>query len=718
MEACKPGTKPKTINLIDTPGHQDFRFEVDRCLPILDGAVCIIDSVKGVEAHTERVWKSAHEFRIPRIIFINKLDRDGASFKRSVLDIGIKLNGLPALCHIPWWDKDTFIGIVDVVNLVGYEWRRQGHDGNAICTKLDFEALREVLSAEKPEFLAEIETAREKLVEGLCLHDDELMNTFVEVGSGMKMPASIIKDALRRSIIDGQGTIVPVFAGSSLKNMGVEPLLDAVVEYLPNPSDTPDVEITMGSAKKHLSDVLDEQLGKVQSHRTHIGAIASVFKVVNDPVRGMLSFVRVYHGSLARSSSVWNSTIHQFEKPTNLLQIAAAKTNEIAHLTTGNIGAVMGLKASRTGDTLITFNGHRTPESLRSLQIRPADIPAAVTFIAIEPRSITEAKELEAALSSISREDPSLRWSKDEASEQYILSGMGKLHLDIAENHLKTRYKVQAAFGGVQVDYKECLTAATGPHRVTFERTVLGKAGKAACTANLEPLSEHHDTLLESTVERDGNYIHISIPLPADGSPLPFDADSIRAQLLNGAIAALARGPRRGSPVHGCHVTITYDPETDHSSSASGAHVVGAASKAVGTALKEAHLKGNVGVLEPVMKVHIICPEACAGTVQHDITAARGGHILHINDLESDVSNDGGMDASQIYAPPDPYESLPSLRGSRKGGARMLEIVAQVPLKEMLEYDSHLRSLTGGRHSMLMSLDTFQRVHGSREKAL
>lgn len=310
-----------------------------------------------------------------------------------------------------------------------------------------------------------------------------------------------------------------------------------------------------------------------------------------------------------------------------------------------------------------------------------------------------------------------MRWSRDEKHDRFVLSGMGKLHLEIAIHRLKTQYKVDAAFGDIEVDYKECLTAPTGEHRYEYDRVVASKAGKAACVASLEPRDQHDEaSILESSTERDGNLFHIKIILPEDGE-LPFDPELVRKQLFNGAYAAMARGPRRGSPMHSCCVSITFDPETDFFGPGTDGHIVNAAYNAVRTALNSAHSQSAVGILEPVMKANISCPEEAAGTIQHDIASARGGQVLEVNDANV-ASADSIIDLNEVYAPPDPYESLQSLRDAKKGVTRMLDIVAKVPLKEMLDYDSLLRSKTGGRHSLTMSLDTFDRVTGPREKGL
>lgn len=702
------GARQKTINLIDTPGHQDFRFEVDRCLPILDGAVCIIDSVKGVEAHTERVWGSAHEFRVPRIVYCNKLDREGASFKKAVLEIGTRLKGWPLVCQIPWWEKEDFVGVIDLVDRVGYRWKSEREK-----TRYEFPELQEKLSSSNQELLPEIERARQHLIEGLADFDDQIMDEFLEENENIS--GSHIKQAIRRAIRSGDGRVIPVFAGSSFRHIGVEPLMDAITDYLPNPQERPDVEVRIGSVKSQLNKLLEGNM----KGKSHIASIASVFKVFNHPKEGVISFVRVYHGTMTKNAPSFNTNILMNERPMGILQISASKAQDIPELSVGQIGALRGLKKSRTGDTLITTVGSKgVPEALRHVQIRPPEIPPPVAFLQVEPYGNVAAQQLQIALENTSREDPSLRWSRNPKTEQFTIQGMGKLHLDVSLYSMKQKYKIDADFGPIEVDYKETVIVPTQPQEVVFDRPVAGKAGKATCTAIIEPLEAHHrESLLESSVERDGNIYHIAIPLPEKSDGLDIDTEEARQQLLNGAIAGLARGPRRAAPIHGCHVSITLDTSPGACETPTGGHFSTVARTAVHVALRDAFDKEQIGILEPIMLAHITCAEVVAGTVQHDVTSGAGGHILEVNDRSAEALGDDLIDVSKIYTPPDPYDSVTSLRG-KKSTARMVEIVAKVPYKEMLDYDNHLRSKTAGRHSMTMAFDSFARVVGHREKGL
>ncbi|CAK7222589.1 Ribosome-releasing factor 2, mitochondrial [Sporothrix bragantina] len=743
------GQNPKTINLIDTPGHQDFRFEVDRCLPVLDGAVCIIDAVKGVEAHTERVWASAQQHSIPRLVFVNKLDRDGASFHRSVIDVASRLNAWPLVCQLPLWDKtgDELQGVVDVVERRGMRWSASG-----VCSLVKEETLRAT-----PALWDEMETARVKLIERLCEDDDELVEAFAE--NGTDLPASLVKASIRRVVRTANGSVVPVFAGSSLRNIGVEPLLDAVVDYLPSPEQAPDVEVRIGKETRILGDVLDSKAvssaASTATAASKTGALASVFKVVNDPTlfpgtHGMLTFVRVYQGSLHKNSQVWNANLAKFEKPFHIAQVSAAKIGEIPYLAPGQIGAVTGLKSARTGDTLHILPTQQSKNglplaSLRTMTIRPPDVGPAVAFVSVEAYGAVETKKLAEALEKLAREDPSLRWSRGDetgSEDTFVLSGMGQLHLDVAIDRLRTTYQVNASFSEVQVDYKECITVpTTGPHRFVYDRVVANKNGTAACTAEIEQINEEEaemavagntqpDAPGESTYtfERDGNVFNIRFTDGGEGTDFTFDPEMVSRQLFNGAYGALARGPRRGSPLHGCRVNIVFDTRTDYGGSGTDGHIVNAALGAVRNALREAHSKGQVAVLEPVMNVHIACPDDSAGAIQRDITGSRGGFVLEVRETSSaggsasssssssSAFGETPIDLDQVYAPPDPYVTIQSLREEKRGVTRLLEIVATVPLKEMLAYDSRLRSMTGGRHSFTMELGRFERVMGSREK--
>ncbi|PVH81986.1 putative ribosome-releasing factor 2, mitochondrial [Cadophora sp. DSE1049] len=731
---------PHTINLIDTPGHADFTFEVLRSLRILDGAVCILDGVAGVEAQTEKVWTQANYYNIPRIVFVNKLDRDGAAFNRTVKEIGSRLRGFPAVCHIPWWEggKGRFTGVGDAINLCALKWTAGG-DGKTIQNF----SLDELIQ-EDPGLRAELIKARAALVEGLCEFDEQLLETWLECDDDtLAVPPQAIRDSLRRCIIDGSGRLIPVFAGASFRNIGVQPLLDAVDDLLPNPNERPSSEVSVGEKRGSLSDLLDGKLSLASSWSKHLSkksssatsiiaqieACALAFKVVNDPRRGVLVYIRVYSGSLKRNAALWNTNLHVTERSQRLLQMQASDAVEISHISAGQIGVIAGLKHARTGDTLISYPGVNPktgpPAPLNMLQLRPIDVPPPVFFAAIEPHSLSEEKNVAEILANLLREDPSLHVNTDEESGQMLLSGMGELHLEIARDRLVNDFKAKATMGNIEISYRESVLSATNPHRIIFDRDIAGKKGKAGCEASVQAL-EDATQASDYTVTRDGNSISINIPTSwfgeeDEGSSLPKELPlaTVREALVNGAVAALARGPRRSFPMHACHVTLKFDPSNDlFGSDTSPAALSSAARLSVQAALKEALDGNNIALMEPVMNVVISCDEGSLGAIVHDISSARGGHVLS---LESEGSEDSAselpaIDPKRIYAPPDPFASSPSSDASGPGQAR--QVHARVPLKEMVGYLKHLRSLTGGRGTFIMSVDKFERLSGPREKAM
>lgn len=731
---------PHTVNLIDTPGHADFTFEVLRSLRILDGAVCILDGVAGVEAQTEKVWAQANRYSIPRIVFVNKLDRDGAAFHRTIKEIGTRLRGWPAICQIPWWEggKGKFTGVGDAVNLCALKWG--DGDGKSIQT-YNMEELKQYDAGLRDELIQ----ARLALVEILCEFDEELLSTWLEHNDdALKVPSQAIRDSLRRCILDGSGRLVPVFAGASFRNIGVQPLMDAVDNFLPNPKERPDPEISLDGQEYKLSELLRGDLPIVAaSHKrmvkkshspkelvTQIEGCALAFKVANHPKRGVLVYIRVYSGSIKRNASLWNTNLHVSEQAQRLLQMQASDALEISHIPAGQIGVIAGLKHARTGDTLVSYHGHNSktgpPAPLNTLQLRPIEIPPPVFFAAIEPDSLSEEKNVKEILQLMLREDPSLHVNVDEESGQMLLSGMGELHLEIARDRLVNDFKAKATMGSIEISYRECVLSPTAAHRVVFDRDIAGKTGKAACEASVGPIDEVSPT--EShTVERDGNRITILVigslgeasfegdsSLPTD-LPLP----TIQAALVNGAVAALARGPRRNFPLHASHVTLKFESSTDlFGSDTTPAAIASASRLAVRAALDESFDGGNIGLMEPVMNVVISCNEGSLGTIVHDISSARGGQVLSLeNEGNEDASSElPTIDPKRIYAPPDPFASGGGM--DKAGPGQQRQITARVPLKEMVGYLKHLRSLTGGRGTFVMSVDRFERLSGPREKAV
>ncbi|PYH41049.1 mitochondrial elongation factor MEF2 [Aspergillus saccharolyticus JOP 1030-1] len=783
-----------TVNLIDTPGHADFTFEVLRSLRILDGAVCILDGVAGVEAQTEQVWHQASTYRIPRIVYINKLDRDGAAFGRTVREVASRLAGWPAVCQIPWFEggDGRFVGVADVIHLQGLRWE----DGDGKSVKM---LNLQQLEAEESRLAQELKRARIALVELLSEYDEDMVEKFFDYDEDhLAVPANGILQSLRRCLLEEQGRkIIPVFAGASFRNVGVQPLLDAVVNLLPSPVETPDPEVSIGGVTGGLrrllsGDLIVEQKAVAASAKGQakkkkavaqaesqnaietLQGCALAFKVVNDAKRGVLVYVRVYSGRLDRSCALYNTNLKVTERAPRLLKMYANDAVEVDSIPEGHIGVVVGLKHARTGDTLVSYATNRPtpPEPLDTLQLRPIKVPPPVFFASVEPHSLSEEKKLHESLAMLLREDPSLQVTVDEESGQTLLSGMGELHLEIARDRLINELKAKATVGRIEIGYRECPGSSSEPVTKIFDKEVAGRKGKAGCTASVSPFDPDtdeppvtdQDTFLVEN--ENGNQIIIQAPgleitrnrKGIEESPiLPsgLDIATLRTSLLNGCAAALARGPQFSFPMHHTRVHLTLDATshlfgTDSTPSA----VSSAARLATTTALRSLVSSGGsssssssgTSLMEPVMNVIISIDEASLGAVVHDISSARGGHIVSLDEDLPITSTDASptstststpttpyedlptIDASKVYAPPDPFESPSIALGATSLSAagaslpdtanRPRTIAAKVPLKEMVGYLKHLRSLSAGRGTFVMSVDRFEKMSAPRQKAV
>lgn len=755
------GAAPYTINLIDTPGHADFTFEVVRSLRILDGAVCILDGVAGVEAQTEKVWLQAARYHIPKIIYINKLDRDGAVFGKTVREIASKLHTWPAVCQIPMFrgKGEGFCGIGDVIALRALRWVEEG-DGRQITSL----ALEELAVAE-PGFCEELKKARASLIELLSEHDEQMVERYLECnGDHLAIPARDILVSLRRCILDGTSKIVPVFAGASFRNIGVQPLLDAVVDLLPSPEETPDPEISLSNNDGTLSGLMG---GRMLSEQAQAGCKAKAstalgrrsrtalvqnlescslaFKVVNDPRRGALVYVRVYSGRIARGAMLFNTNLQVSERAPRLLRMYASDSVEIPDLPAGQIGVIPGLKHARTGDTLISYAGGNPqtgpPAPLNTLQLRPIEVPPAVFFSSIEAHSLGEEKAVKSALDMLIREDPSLQLSVEEDSGQTLLSGMGEFHLEIAGHRLVNDLKAKANMGKPEIAYRESILVPSSPEAHIYDREAAGRSGKAGCVATVKPLFDEPDNLPDTQDEYsyssmdDGNRIMIAIKgaeatndgfEPWSGNlPAQLSAPLIHNALRNGALGALSRGINHGFPLTNTVISINIDPRTHiFGSETTPSALSSAARLATKAALVKAAISGGSALMELVMNVTISVDEASFGAVLNDISSARGGHIISMDDGDASGSSEDvpRIDLSRVYAPPDQFV-VPLTEGSQESGDGSIgsgrrTIVARVPLEQMMGYLKHLRSLSGGRGTFVMSADKFERVVGQREKEL
>lgn len=749
---------PHTINLIDTPGHADFTFEVVRSLRILDGAVCILDGVAGVEAQTEKVWDQAAKYQIPKLIYVNKLDREGAAFGKTVRQIAEKLHTWPAVCQIPMYEEKgtRFVGVGDAINLNVLRWADAGDGKNIELSKVDDLKLSQRTLGE------EVKRARVALIEILSEHDDEMVDKYLKHGEDHQaIPSTDIIASLRRCVLNPECNIVPVFAGASFRNIGVQPLLDAVVDLLPSPGEAADPEISMSNINGTLSSLLEGKLlsntndsgkrpgkSKALARRPstalvqNLEACALAFKVVNDPRRGALVYIRVYSGSIQRSAMLFNTNLQVSERAQRLLKMYAQDSVEIQDLPAGQIGVIPGLRHARTGDTLIAYAGANPqtgpPAPLNTLQLRPIEVPPAVFFSSIESHSLGEEKAVSNSLAMLIREDPSLQLSVDEDSGQTLLNGMGEFHLEIARDRLINDLKAKANMGSIEIAYRESILTMSPRESFTIDREAASRQGRAGCVAAVQPLSDYSEPCQELdeyhySVVEDGNRMTISIVgteetrdrlEPWSGRlPSHLSVPLLHNALKSGALAALSRGVNHGFPLTNTHVSITLDPRIHLFGSETSASALSSAARlATKAALVKSALEGGSALMELVMNVTVSVDEASFGAVMNDISSARGGHIISLDegDPSGESSETPMIDVSKVYAPPDAFETTVSEGVKEAAGTdnRQRTIVARVPLEQMVGYLKHLRSLSAGRGTFVMSADKFERVVGQREKEL
>lgn len=684
---------------------------------------------------------------------MNKLDRDGAAFGRTVKEIGSHLKAWPALCGIPWRSAEgKFQGVGDVLGLRALRYA-EGGDGKEINV-----FGLEQLETEDEKCATELKKARIALIELLSEHDDEIVERYLEADENhLAIATQDVVESIRRCVLRDPQQVVPVFAGASFRNIGVQPLLDAVVDLLPSPLERPDPEVSFGgeisggltaflAGKLALTTPEPKKPGKgISKDKTstalqNLEASMLAFKVAADPKRGVLVYVRVYSGVVNRNSALWNTNLQVTERSQRLLKMYANDAVEVDSISSGQIGVIPGLKMARTGDTLISYTGFNPktgpPAPMSNLQLRPIDVPPPVFFVSVEPNSLAEEKHIKENLEILLREDPSLHVSVDEESGQTHLSGMGELHLEIARDRLVTELKSKARIGRIEIGYREALAAASDPITEVFDRELGGKSSKAACVASVEPTSESDDGANHegSNVFRlsDGNVLTISMPsLHEDGSakdpekpgiPAHLDMRSVLQALQTGVTAALARGPTHGYPVHSISIHITLDPADHLFANTTVAALSSAARFAVQRAVKESANVAATTMMEPVMLATITVDEDSVGAVVHDISSARGGSILSLGSDEDEQATDKSLtiDTSKIYAPLDAFAGGHSSSDAHAGASinAARQVVARVPLKEMIGYLKHLRSLTGGRGTFTMAVDRFEKMSTQRERAL
>ncbi|TIO04431.1 elongation factor G [Mesorhizobium sp.] len=556
--------KMRRFNIIDTPGHVDFTIEVERSLRVLDGAIALLDANAGVEPQTETVWRQADKYRVPRMIFCNKMDKIGADFYRSVEMIGSRLGAHAVVMQLPIGAETEFKGVVDLVEMNALVWRDE-----TLGAAWDVVEIPDDLKARAEEY-------REKMIEAAVEMDETALENYLDG----KMPSN---DEIRALI--RKGTIAvkfyPMFCGSAFKNKGVQPLLDAVVEYLPSPADVP--------AIKGVDAKTDAEIERHADDSEPLSMLA--FKIMNDPFVGSLTFARIYSGKLAKGISVDNTVKGKKERIGRMLQMHANSRADVEEAFAGDIVALAGLKDTTTGDTLC--------DPLHPVILERMEFPDPVIQIAIEPKTKNDQEKMGLALHRLAAEDPSFRVKTDEESGQTIISGMGELHLDIIVDRMRREFKVEANVGAPQVAYRETITRSQ-EQDYTHKKQTGGTGQFARVKILFEPNPESSEFLFESKI--------VGGAVPKEYIP----------GVEKGINSVMTSGPFAGFPMIGVKATLIDGAYHDVDSSVLAFEIAGRA------CFREAAPRLGVQLLEPIMKVEVVTPEDYVGSVIGDLNGRRG----------------------------------------------------------------------------------------------
>ncbi|GAB6184001.1 elongation factor G [Thermodesulfovibrio hydrogeniphilus] len=552
------------INIIDTPGHVDFTIEVERSLRVLDGAIAVFDASAGVEPQSETVWRQADKYRVPRIAFMNKMDKLGADFEMAVESMIEKLGANPVPVQIPIGKEDTFRGPIDLVEMKAYYF-----DDETLGAKF--------VEAEIPEeYIEQAKKYREKMIEALCDVDDAIMEKYL---AGEEITVDEIRKALRKGTVELK--LTPVLCGSAFKNKGIQLLLDAIVYYLPSPLDVPPV--------KGKNPLTDEEIERKPSENEPLTALA--FKIMADPYMGSLTYVRVYSGVLSSGSYVYNSTRNIKERVARIFRMHANHREEIKEICAGDIAAIVGLKNTLTGDTLC--------DEANPIILEAIEFPEPVISVAIEPKTKADQEKLSLSLQKISQEDPSFRVTFNEETGQTLISGMGELHLEIIVDRLTREFKVGANVGKPQVAYKETIKGAAKAEGKFIRQT--GGRGQYG-----------HVWLEVEALERGKGFEFVNKIV---GGIIPRE---FIPAVEKGVIEAMEGGVLAGYPLVDVRVTL-FDGSYHEVDSSEMAFKIAAS-----MALKDACKKAGLVLLEPIMDVEVVVPEEYMGEVIGDLNSRRG----------------------------------------------------------------------------------------------
>ena len=556
----------KRLNIIDTPGHVDFTIEVERSLRVLDGAVCVLDSNQGVEPQTETVWRQGDKYKVPRIVFANKMDKTGADFYKCLEDIVDRLGAKPIAIQLPIGSENNFKGLVDLVRMKGVVWDDEGL--GASFKDIDIPA----------DLVGKAKEYREKMLEAAVELDDDALAAYLD---GKEPDEATLKRLIRKAVLTG--AFFPVLCGSAFKNKGVQPLLDAVVDFLPSPLDVPAIIGLDANTKEETF------IERPASDNAPFAALA--FKIMTDPFVGQLTFFRVYSGVLKSGGSVYNATKQRTERIGRLLKMHANKREDIKEVYAGDIAAAVGMKSVSTGDTLCDENSAIVLESM--------DFPKPVISLAIEPRTKVDQEKLGLGLQKLMAEDPTFRVETDRQTGQVIIHGMGELHLEIIVDRLKREFNVEATVGKPQVAYKETLTkAADGDGRYVKQTGGRGQYGHAKI--HLYPGEPGTGYVFEN--ETAGGSIPREFIKPIE----------------EGIREALTRGVLAGYPIDDVRIELYDGSYHDVDSSEMAFKIAGS------MAFQDAAKKAKPVLLEPVMRVEVVVPKDYMGDVMGNLSSRRG----------------------------------------------------------------------------------------------
>jgi elongation factor G len=566
--ATKTSWRDHIINIIDTPGHVDFTVEVERSLRVLDGAVAVYDAVAGVEPQTEQVWRQADKYGVPRICFVNKMDRTGANFFRTVDMIRERLNATPLVVQLPWGVEADFVGVIDLVQMKGLRWTSE--DRGASYETVEIPA----------ELADEAATWRATLLETLAENDEQVLEAYL---GGEELSVDELKAGIRRATI--ARALTPVLCGTAFKNKGVQPMLDAVVDYLPSPLDIPSINGT----------ALDGETEVFRHADQNEPFAALAFKVQTDQHLGKLTYIRVYSGRLDAGSPVLNSTKDRKERVGKIYQMHANKREERQGVGAGEIVAVNGLKQTTTGDTL--------SDSDKPVILESMTFPEPVIQVAIEPRTKGDQEKLGTAIQKLAEEDPTFQVHNDEETGQTIIAGMGELHLEVLVDRMRREFKVEANIGKPQVAYRETVRKKVEKVEYTHKKQTGGSGQFARVVIDLEPLTDGADGATYEFVNK------------VTGGRVPKE---YIPSVDQGAQEAMQYGILAGYPLVDVKVTLTDGAYHEVDSSEMAFKIAGS------MAFKEAARKASPALLEPMMAVEVVTPEDYMGDVIGDLNSRRG----------------------------------------------------------------------------------------------